>query len=129
MNIVGLVGKIITEPQLKPIGNSKVTNFLLSVKGAGKWSKDQDDSFGYGSFTIEAWGKLADSISKFCPKGTVISLSGSLKQDTWMDGTVQREKVKIVLSEFSFVNTDIENFKPGNDLEDLDEPKDHFDFL
>jgi hypothetical protein len=62
MNIVGLLGKVSSEPKSKTVGNYKVTSFYLSVQGAGNWNKDGSTSnYGYGSFLVEAWGKLADT--------------------------------------------------------------------
>lgn len=124
MNIVGVLGKIITEPQVRPVGSSKVTNFLISVRGAGNWSKE-DGKATFGSFNVEAWGKLADLITTHCEKGTTISLSGSLKQDTWKDDTGNRERVKIVMTSFQFVNSDQEQFlslEDGSTSEDTIDP-------
>lgn len=117
MNIVGLLGKISTEVGVKPVGNTKVANFLLSVRGAGKWNRDEE-THNYGSFAIEAWGKLAETLEKHCSKGTIISISGALKQDTWEDNGNTRERVKIVITSFNFVNSDPEAFVAGTDTEE-----------
>jgi single-strand DNA-binding protein len=118
MNIVGIMGKIISDPISRPVGKSTVVSFLLSVKGAGNWNKG-DGATGYGSFSVEAWGNNATTIEKFCKKGTIISVSGSLKQDSWQDGNTTRERTKIVLNSFHFVNNDPEEFISEKDAEVL----------
>jgi single-strand DNA-binding protein len=106
MNIVGLLGKVSSEPKSKTVGNYKVTSFYLSVQGAGNWNKDGSTSnYGYGSFLVEAWGKLADTIEQHCPKGTFISISGSLRADSWISREGEsRTTTKIRLNSFSFVS-------------------------
>jgi single-stranded DNA-binding protein len=116
MNIVGIMGKITTEPNIKAVGKSTVATFLISVRGAGSWSRGEGQAT-YGSFAVEAWGNNATTIQKFCKKGTIISISGSLKQDTWLDGSVSKEKVKISVNSFQFVSNDPEEFTSSKDVE------------
>lgn len=117
MNMVGLVGKISTEITSRSINNYKVVNFLLSVPKAGKWNKETGKAE-YGSFPVEAWGKLAETLEKYCEKGTNISINGSLRLDTWQDtNNMPRERVKIVLNDFAFCSVQPEHFSKAGDVD------------
>lgn len=111
------MGKINSEPQVKMVGQFKVVSFFLSVRDAGKYDKEAGQ-YGYASFLVEAWGKNATFIESYCPKGTVIAVAGSLKQDSWQAPEGTKERVKISADRFSFVPAAPENFINSEDLEE-----------
>jgi len=88
-----LVGRLTKDPEIKKVngrdGEISVCNFSLAVNDG----KDDDDvSF----FEITCWGKVADSVSKYCFKGNRVLVNGRLKQDRWEKDGEKRTKVKIV---------------------------------
>lgn len=56
---------------------------------------------------IEAWGRQAETISKYCTKGKPLFIEGRLKLDSWEDKTSgqKRSKLKVVLESFQFVGS------------------------
>src|SRR5574344_2003355 len=56
---------------------------------------------------IEAWGRQAETISKYCTKGKPLFIEGRLKLDSWEDKTSgqKRSKLKGVLENFQFVGS------------------------
>jgi len=54
---------------------------------------------------IEAWGRQAETIAKYCTKGKPLFIEGRLKLDSWEDKTTgqKRQKLKVVLESFQFV--------------------------
>ena len=56
---------------------------------------------------IEAWGRQAETISKYCTKGKPLFIEGRLKLDSWEDKTSgqKRSKLKVVLENFQFVGS------------------------
>ena len=54
---------------------------------------------------VEAWGKQAETIAKYCTKGKPLFIEGRLKLDSWEDKTTgqKRQKLKVVLESFQFV--------------------------
>jgi len=54
---------------------------------------------------IEAWGRQAETIAKYCTKGKPLFIEGRLKLDSWEDKTTgqKRSKLKVVLESFQFV--------------------------
>lgn len=108
MNSVNLMGTICTDLIEKQVSNNNVVNFLLTVQTNGISD----------SFSIEAWGKTAEFISSNCSKGSVISLSGSLKRNTWIDEGKTREKVKVIAQ---LVN----KYSDSLSLEDIEEDDDY----
>lgn len=120
MTNLSVFGKINTDITAKTIGSYRVVSFLIGVPGAGKWNKTTGKTE-WASFPVEAWGKKAETIEKHCSKGTNIAISGSLKLDTWTDASgIEKERVKIVLSEFKFLPSTPENFVSGEEIEEED---------
>ncbi len=56
---------------------------------------------------VDAWGKQAETISKYMKKGRPFLVEGRLKQDTWEDkNTHQKQsKLRVVLEGFSFIDS------------------------
>lgn len=54
---------------------------------------------------VEAWGKQAETVTKFFTKGKPILVEGRLKLDQWDDKTTgqKRSRHKVVLESFQFV--------------------------
>ena len=73
-NSVILTGRITKDLELKPAGQTQVTNFSMAVDNPFK--KD-DASF----FDIVAFGKTAELLNNYCGKGSKIHPIGNLKQD------------------------------------------------
>jgi single-strand DNA-binding protein len=121
MTNVSLIGRINTDITARTVGSYRVVSFLVGVPGAGKWNKTTNKTE-WASFPVEAWGKTAETIEKHCPKGTNVAISGSLKLDTWTDSSGnEKERVKIVVSDFKFLPAAPENYVAKEEVEEEDE--------
>ena len=99
-NQVTLVGRLTRDPETRQVGEQQraVTSFGLAVNTV--FSKDKEKT----TFVdCEAWGKMAETIGKWCTKGREILVTGRLDLDTWedKDGN-RRSKLKVVVNNFSF---------------------------
>lgn len=75
INNVTLVGRLVKDPQVKDIKDDvKVANFTLAVKRYG-----EEVDF----INIVAWNKSADFLEKYCVKGQLIGLTGSIQTRTY----------------------------------------------
>lgn len=107
MNKIMLLGNIGMMPELKDAGSTKVLNFSLatqrSVKKGDSWEKETD------WHNCVVFGKTAESIAKYCTKGSKLMLEGEMTYPSWTDkeGKKQtRAQVKVHAFEFAGEKTD-----------------------
>ena len=100
-NKVILVGRTTRVPEVKMTsGMTKVVNFTLAVDNG--YGETQKTDF----FNCVAFGKTAETIAAYVRKGDLILVEGRLEIDKWTDREgVNRERTKIVVSKFTFLET------------------------
>lgn len=98
-NSVILTGRITKDLELKPAGQTQVTNFSIAVDNPFK--KD-DASF----FDIVAFGKTAELLNNYCGKGSKILIEGNLKQDRFQDKEGNnRSAVRVIANRIEFLDS------------------------
>jgi single-strand DNA-binding protein len=77
MNICTFIGRLGRDPDMRYTTSGKaVVSFSLGVNRDGK--KDETDWINF-----VAWEKTAEVIAKYCHKGDLIGVTGSLQQRSW----------------------------------------------
>ena len=102
MNNVSVSGRLVRDPDCKEFDDGKmVCDFTLAVNGYRK----EDTVF----VKIKAWAARAKSCAKFCKKGSLVNVSGSLRGNSWTakDGTKRRE-IYILAGDVEFVQLGVE---------------------
>ena len=100
-NKVILQGRTTADVESRETANgTAVANFNLAI----------DRDFGENKKTdfipCVAFGKLAETITKFVTKGTLILVSGSLQTKSWEDKDGNKRKdYEVVVAEFTFCET------------------------
>ena len=80
LNVVSLVGRVGTEPDVRYFeSGSVVCKLTLAVNRASR-NNDQPDWF-----NLELWGKNAEIAAQYVRKGSLVGITGSLKFDHWKD--------------------------------------------
>ncbi|WP_340285401.1 single-stranded DNA-binding protein [Staphylococcus coagulans] len=98
-NSVILTGRITKDLELKPAGQTQVTNFSMAVDNPFK--KD-DASF----FDIVAFGKTAELLNNYCGKGSKVLIEGNLKQDRFQDKEGNnRSVVRVIANRVEFLDS------------------------
>ncbi|MBV8881288.1 MAG: single-stranded DNA-binding protein [Planctomycetaceae bacterium] len=110
-NSVVLLGRLARDPELRyaPSG-APVCSF--SVATNHRYTKSDGQKAQSVTFVdIDAWRRLAELCSQFLKKGRQVLVSGTLKQDRWMDAKTQqpRSRLKVLAREIKFVGP-----KPGD---------------
>ena len=103
MNSVGLVGRLVADPELKTTNTGKeVTNFRIAVDKPYQKGSEREADF----FDIVAWGKTAAFIAQYFKKGKPIAVVGSLQTHTYeaKDGS-NRRVTEILANNVEFVPT------------------------
>jgi single-strand DNA-binding protein len=92
MNSITLVGRAGRDPEIRFMESGNcVANLTLAVNGR---SRDDDPLW----FNLEIWGKQAQVAADYVRKGSLIGVSGSLKEEKWTDRTTGEERKKWVVN-------------------------------
>ncbi len=97
MNNVTISGRLAKDPECKELNENKaVCDLTIAVNGYRK----EDTVF----IKVKAWDGRAKSCSKFCKKGTLVNITGSLRENSWKakDGT-NRKELYVLAADIEFV--------------------------
>lgn len=97
MNNITLSGRLTKDPECKEFeGGKAVCDFTIAVNGY----KKEDTMY----VKIKSWDGRARSCSKYCKKGSLINVCGSLRENSWKDKEGKNRKEFYVLaSDVEFV--------------------------
>ena len=104
-NKVLLMGNLTREPELRatPSGTA-VCQFGLAVNriyNNPNGERQDETTF----VDVEAWGRQAETISKYVTKGNPLFIEGRLKLDTWENKEGEkRSKMKVVLENMQLIS-------------------------
>ena len=122
MNSVNLVGRLCTDTDLKVTQSGKnYTRFRLAVdRGYVKSGEERQSDF----FSIIAWNKTAEFISKYFSKGDRIGITGTLRTDNYtaQDGT-KRESVEVWVDNAEFVDSNKKTNNQSDSAKNISKPQ------
>ncbi len=98
INSVFLLGRAGAAPEYRQIATGKAvvkvslaTNY--SVKRGEDWVEETE------WHKVEAWGRQAEFLAKYCNKGDAVAIQGRIKTDSWTDKEgLKRYTTKVVAS-------------------------------
>ena len=117
-NKVILMGNLTRDPELRTLPSGlSVARISIAVNRVYQ-SKEGEKKEEVTYVDVDAFGKQAETISKWCTKGSGIHIEGRLRLDQWDDKNTgeKRSKLGIVLEGFTFVGS--RNSAPGQDYEE-----------
>jgi single-strand DNA-binding protein len=112
LNKVILIGRLTRDVEARSFNNGgKVVKFGFAVNNrkknqqTGQWD-DEPVYLDCEAFNRGEQGKLADTIEKYCRKGSQICIEGHLALDQWNDKTSgeKRSKLKIVVDSMQLLD-------------------------
>jgi single-strand DNA-binding protein len=92
LNLVSLVGRVGTDPDVRYFESGSVVCRLTLAVDRRSRNSDQPDWF-----DLELWGKTAEVAAQYAKKGSLIGVSGALKFDRWQDRQSGAERSKPVI--------------------------------
>lgn len=104
MNKIILLGALVKDPELKhnEKGDRVYTRFVIAVS---RNFRLPDGTIEADFINIVAWGKKAEIICKYLKKGSLLTLSGSLRTRSYEDKDGSRRYIAEVIAEdFKFLN-------------------------
>lgn len=106
-NKVLLMGNLTRDIEIRhTTGNQAVANIGLAVNR--KWKSAEGEWREETTFVdCEAWGRTAETMSKYLQKGRPVFIEGRLKLDTWQDKNdgSNRSKLRVVVENFQFIDS------------------------
>lgn len=101
LNVVAIIGRMVKDPELKTTNSGKsVCSFRIANDSGYKDASGQSQT---NWLDVTAWGKTAEFICKYFPKGALIAIDGRLQTRQYQDKNGQnRTAVEIVAQNASF---------------------------
>lgn len=111
LNVVAIIGRMVKDPELKTTNSGKsVCSFRIANDSGYKDANGQSQT---NWLDITAWGKTAEFVCKYFPKGSLIAIDGRLQTRQYQDKNGQnRTAVEIVAQNASFCGSK-ESYQPG----------------
>ncbi len=104
-NKVILMGNLTRDPELRTLPSGiSVARIAIAINRVYQ-SKEGEKKEEVTYVDVDAFGKQAETIAKWCTKGSGIHIEGRLRLDQWDDKNTgeKRSKLGIVLENFTFV--------------------------
>lgn len=105
LNKVTVQGRLTADPELIETSTGRhCCKFVLAV--ASNY-KNRNGTFDTDWIDCVAWAKMAETIARFCQKGSQIIVDGRLHTHTWQDKTnsVTRKSTDVVVEGLNFTES------------------------
>jgi single-strand DNA-binding protein len=111
LNVVAIIGRMVKDPELKTTNSGKsVCSFRIANDSGYKDASGQSQT---NWLDVTAWGKTAEFVCKYFPKGALIAIDGRLQTRQYQDKNGQNHTaVEIVAQNVSFCGSK-ENTSPA----------------
>lgn len=114
LNVVVIIGRIVKDPELKTTNSGKsVCSFRIANDSGYKDASGQSQT---NWLDVTAWGKTAEFVCKYFPKGALISIDGRLQSRSYQDKNGNnRTAIEIVANNVNFAAPKSANAAPMGD--------------
>lgn len=116
MNNITLIGRLVSDPELKYLPNSgiAVANYTLAVdRGLSKEKKQEAESKGQQTvdfINIVTFNKPAETVANYMRKGCLMAVEGRLQIRNWKDQEGKtRYNSEVITNNFQFLSFPQEN--------------------
>lgn len=101
LNVVAIMGRMVKDPELKTTNSGKsVCSFRIANDSGYKDASGQSQT---NWLDVTAWGKTAEFVCKYFPKGALIAIEGRLQSRNYQDKSENnRNAVEVVVNNVSF---------------------------
>lgn len=101
MNNFTLVGRLTADPVLKDLeGGKKVANIVVAVN---RPFKNQDGIYETDFIPVSLWQGLAENLTQYCVKGTLVAVSGRVQMHTAYFQDKNLQMIEIIAEKVSFL--------------------------
>ena len=118
MNNVQLMGRLTRDAEVKYLDNNQVARFTLAVdKGLSKDKKEEMESQGKPTadfINCQAWGKIAENISKYTGKGLRVLVNGSIQTGSYEKDGQRVYTTEVLVNNVEFIDWKNSGSQNGN---------------
>ena len=116
LNKCVFLGRMVKDPEVKEVGESKVAGFAIAVDRNYKSKKEDAPTADF--IPVNAWNKSAEFVSKYFKKGMPIVVVGSLETYSYETENGKRNGFRIKADEIYFAGGKKEDTKPETSSDD-----------
>lgn len=112
MNNVCLIGRLTRDPEMRTTASGLVCcQFSIAVNGKNNANGEPHVDY----VNIITWRTLAENVSKYCKKGSLIGLTGRIQSSSYQDkDNVTRYTTKVIADNIRFLDTKKEESESSN---------------
>ena len=101
LNSITVIGRLTADPVLKYLNTG---NAVVEFSIANNYFIPNNDK-AVNFFDVVAYGKMAETVSKWLTKGKQIAISGSLRQDRWTDKEgASKSRIRITMQNMQILS-------------------------
>ena len=102
LNQVILIGRLVKKPELR-VSEGGV-NYIKATLAVQSEFKNKDGDYDTEFLEFTAFGKLAENTAKYCDKGSLLNIVGSLNNNVYKDKDgVTHYRIKVIANKISFL--------------------------
>ena len=117
LNIAIMTGRLTAKPELKTTTNDKVVcNFRIAVERSKRKNREKETDF----FSCTAWNSTAEAIEKWFDTGDLITVVGTLQNDSYEANGEKYNIDRIIVREFQFGNSEKKDITQSDEPDEAD---------
>ena len=106
LNQVILIGRLVKKPELR-VSEGGV-NYIKATLAVQSEFKNKDGDYDTEFLEFTAFGKLAENTAKYCDKGSLLNIVGSLNNNVYKDKNgVNHYQLSIIENKVSFLSRSV----------------------
>lgn len=94
-NMICLIGRLVSDPQINETENGKVATITLAVQRS---YKDKDGLYDTDFIDITLFGNIAINVNEYCKKGDLVGVKGRIEK-------LKDEEMKLIADKVSFLSS------------------------
>ena len=115
INVAVIAGNAVADPIVRATNSGKqVASVRMAVNNP---INEKEVLF----IDVDVWEKQAEFVQKYVKKGSLLSVVGRLKQDSWEKDGQKQSKISIIAEKINFVNSGKKKSDAGADSSEDDE--------
>ena len=116
LNQVILIGRLVKKPELRESENGK--NYLKATLAVQSDYRKKDGEYETDFLEFTAFGKVAENTAKYCDKGSLLNVIGTLSKNVYKDKNgVNHYQMSVIATKISFLSKG--NKKEEKQIEDV----------
>lgn len=115
MNEITLVGRLTKSPEVNELeSGKKVSDITVAVSRS---YKNENGEYDTDFVRVKVWDSIADTLSKYCHKGDMIGVKGSVQTRDYEDDNGKHYVQELVANNIKFLTSNRDLLKQSNEME------------